>query len=242
MRDALSCLLRVFPFLMRLYLRDVWVPARRRCQRSADYYSGGGSWTAKESKRFKNCLAVYGDEVGPSSTSYDGFPQRFAHEFPGKSVEQIRQRLQALLPALQLMESCRISFQLHWLIEHEVGDSDSSGSSSPSSSSSDASVAPCCIWTEEEDEYDDLSSSTAAKLHVLFRSSVRLEILRRFLRGMDIYGEGDWNRISANVVFTKSPSQLKCHAEEYLSSKDSPTSPKRRRIIYDSDVDDDNEP
>ncbi|KAF8041542.1 hypothetical protein BT93_A0209 [Corymbia citriodora subsp. variegata] len=213
MRDALSCLLRVFPFLMRLYLRDVWVPARRRCQRSADYHGGGGSWTVRESKRFKNCLAVYSDEVGPSSTSYDGFPQRFAHKFPGKSVEQIRQHLQALLPDLQLMESCRISFRLHWLIELEVGDSDSSGSSSPSSSStsssssSDASVAPCCIWTEEEHE--------------------------RFLRGMNIYGEGDWNRISANFVFTKSPSQLELHAEEYFSSKDSPTSPKRRRIIYD---------
>ncbi|KAF8029194.1 hypothetical protein BT93_E1763 [Corymbia citriodora subsp. variegata] len=224
MRDALSCLLRVFPLLMRLYSRDVWVPARRR---SADYRRSSGSWTFEENRRFENCLAVYGDEVGPSSTSYEGFPQRFAHEFPGKSVEQIHWHLQALLLDLQLIESGSISFPKHWMMDsagkgkRKVGDSDSSGSSLPSSSStssssSDASIAPCRKWTGEEHE--------------------------RFLRGMNIYGKGDWNRISANVVFTKSPSQLERHAEEHFSSKDSPTSPKRRRIIYDRDDDEDNKP
>ncbi|XP_010030834.2 transcription factor SRM1 [Eucalyptus grandis] len=209
MHDALSCLVRAFPFLLKIYSRKAGG-------------GGGGGWTFEENKRFENALAIFSLNEDDSSATFDGFPERAAPFFPGKSVEQIRLHLEALMHDLDLIESGEIPFPEQWTIDEEDegkrkredGDAGSSGSSLSLPLLSSSSADRRHIWTREEHE--------------------------RFLRGMNIYGKGDWKRISANVVFTKTPSELASHSQEHFSRRDRPTSPKRPRIIYD--VHDDDEP
>ncbi|KAL3738839.1 hypothetical protein ACJRO7_020244 [Eucalyptus globulus] len=201
MHDALSCLVRAFPFLLKISSRKAAPKA------SVDHHgsgNGGGVLTFKENKRFENALAMFSPDEVDSSASFDGFPERVAPFFPGKSVEQIRSHLEALLHDLDLIRDDEGKRK------REDGDVESSGSSLSLSLLSSSSVDRRHIWTREEHE--------------------------RFLRGMNIYGKGDWKRISANVVFRKTPSELASHSQEHFSRRDRPTSLKRRRIIYNVDA------
>ncbi|KAK3413657.1 hypothetical protein EUGRSUZ_I02206 [Eucalyptus grandis] len=237
MHDALSCLVRAFPFLLKIYSRKAGG-------------GGGGGWTFEENKRFENALAIFSLNEDDSSATFDGFPERAAPFFPGKSVEQIRLHLEALMHDLDLIESGEIPFPEQWTIDEEDegkrkredGDVGSSGSSLSLPLLSSSSADRRHIWTREEHESivkkGIQPSERSLTNDVSFLFSWTLS--RRFLRGMNIYGKGDWKRISANVVFTKTPSELASHSQEHFSRRDRPTSPKRPRIIYD--VHDDDEP
>ncbi|KAI3409621.1 HTH myb-type domain-containing protein [Psidium guajava] len=56
----------------------------------------------------------------------------------------------------------------------------------------------------------------------------------RFLRGLEIYGRGDWKSISRHVVISKSPTQVASHAQKYFNRKVRTDKEKLRRSINDT--------
>ncbi|KAG5584385.1 hypothetical protein H5410_044819 [Solanum commersonii] len=51
---------------------------------------------------------------------------------------------------------------------------------------------------------------------------------RSFLRGLDIYGKGDWRSISRNCVKTRTPMQVATHAQKYFKRVEANKKGKRR--------------
>lgn len=56
---------------------------------------------------------------------------------------------------------------------------------------------------------------------------------RRFLRGLQVHGKGDWRSISRNFVMTKTPTQVASHAQKYYARQHSDGKEKRRPSIHD---------
>ncbi|CAN4117047.1 unnamed protein product [Withania somnifera] len=56
---------------------------------------------------------------------------------------------------------------------------------------------------------------------------------RSFLRGLDIYGRGDWKSISRNCVKTRTPTQVASHAQKYFKRLKADPNEKRRASILD---------
>ncbi|CAD6337028.1 unnamed protein product [Miscanthus lutarioriparius] len=60
---------------------------------------------------------------------------------------------------------------------------------------------------------------------------------RQFLRGLHVYGRGNWNNISRHFVTTKSPVLVSSHAQKYFLRKENGTKKQRYSIndieLYD---------
>ncbi|KAI6700277.1 hypothetical protein NL676_014601 [Syzygium grande] len=189
MRDVLFCLVWAFPFLLMTYSCKAIPGAtalpspcgsidhqeHRSCKERSRRRDGGGVWTFEENKRFENALATYTGE-SYSSASLNGFAEKVAPEFPRKSVGQVRWHLEALLHDLELIESGEIAFPEQWTANDEgKRELAGRGVDNGSSSSFHKSKVQRCkgiwtqgIWSKEEHEYDDFSSSTAATRMCIF--------------------------------------------------------------------------
>ncbi|KAL6989263.1 hypothetical protein U1Q18_015015, partial [Sarracenia purpurea var. burkii] len=54
-----------------------------------------------------------------------------------------------------------------------------------------------------------------------------------FLIGLDTYGRGDWRSISRNLVVTKTPAQVRSHAQKFFLRQSSKKKVWRRTGIHD---------
>ncbi|KAF8029193.1 hypothetical protein BT93_E1762 [Corymbia citriodora subsp. variegata] len=178
--------------------------------------NGSGVWTFQENKRFENALATLSSPVDVSTLQ--DFVEAITPEFPGKSVEQVGMHLEALVHDVDLIESGQVMFPQHWTVDEEGGDSDDWGEPSAAAglqkSKGKSKVEPKSerkrgiAWTKEEHE--------------------------RFLRGLEIYGKGNWKNISAYLVMTKTPTQVASHAQKYFNRLDRAENQKLRRSINDT--------
>ncbi|CAH1438178.1 unnamed protein product [Lactuca virosa] len=56
---------------------------------------------------------------------------------------------------------------------------------------------------------------------------------RNFLKGLKLYGKGDWRSISRNCVITRTPTQVASHAQKYFLRQSSLTKERKRASIHD---------
>nr|XP_025882004.1 transcription factor DIVARICATA [Oryza sativa Japonica Group] len=62
---------------------------------------------------------------------------------------------------------------------------------------------------------------------------------RQFLRGLRVYGRGEWKSISMNFVRSKTPVQVSSHAQKYFRRVESAAADKQRYSINDVGLNDD---
>ena len=71
----------------------------------------------------------------------------------------------------------------------------------------------------------------------LISSLQTLPHYRQFLRGLHVYGRGNWKNISRHFVTTKTPVQVSSHAQKYFLRKENGTKKQRYSIndigLYD---------
>uniref|UniRef100_I1PZY2 Uncharacterized protein n=2 Tax=Oryza glaberrima TaxID=4538 RepID=I1PZY2_ORYGL len=64
---------------------------------------------------------------------------------------------------------------------------------------------------------------------------------RQFLRGLRVYGRGEWKSISMNFVRSKTPVQVSSHAQKYFRRVESAAADKQRYSINDVGLNDDDD-
>ncbi|KAF8021513.1 hypothetical protein BT93_G1836 [Corymbia citriodora subsp. variegata] len=188
---------------------------------------GSGVWTFQENKRFENALAILSGPVDFSTLQ--GFVEAITPDFPGKSVEQVWLHLKVLWHDVKLIESGQVMFPEHWTVDEEGGDSDDGGRP---------------VDEEGGDSDDGGRPSAEAALRKSKGKSKKSERKRgiawtkeeheRFLRGLEIFGKGDWKSISKYFVITKTPTQVASHAQKYFNRLDRTENQKLRRSINDT--------
>ena len=57
--------------------------------------------------------------------------------------------------------------------------------------------------------------------------------IRLFLKGLELYGKGDWRSISRNCVVTRTPTQVASHAQKYYLRQGSGKKERKRSSIHD---------
>ncbi|KAL5224774.1 hypothetical protein ABZP36_011413 [Zizania latifolia] len=95
---------------------------------------------------------------------------------------------------------------------------------------------PAPVVIENQDEVNQLSSGQQAAPNNARRFWTTDEH-RLFLRGLRVYGRGDWKNISKYFVTTKTPVQVSSHAQKYFRRMESSATAKQRYSINDVGLD-----
>ncbi|KAG8093836.1 hypothetical protein GUJ93_ZPchr0012g19537 [Zizania palustris] len=99
--------------------------------------------------------------------------------------------------------------------------------------------APVVVIENQDDEVevnDQLSSGQQAAPNNAKRFWTTEEH-RQFLRGLRVYGRGDWKNISKYFVTTKTPVQVSSHAQKYFRRMERSAATKQRYSINDVGLD-----
>ncbi|KAL5224819.1 hypothetical protein ABZP36_011458 [Zizania latifolia] len=95
---------------------------------------------------------------------------------------------------------------------------------------------PAPVVIENQDEVNQVSSGQQAAPNNARRFWTTDEH-RLFLRGLRVYGRGDWKNISKYFVTTKTPVQVSSHAQKYFRRMESSATAKQRYSINDVGLD-----
>ncbi|CAD5172509.1 unnamed protein product [Musa acuminata subsp. malaccensis] len=177
-------------------------------ERRSRGWSGTGTWTPEENKRFEYALAKF-DKETPDRW------ERVAASLPGKTPRDVESHYRNLLNDVKQIEAGRIpcpgydssSFSLDWESFEVLKQSYCVGGRRSGARASDQERKKGVPWTEEEH--------------------------KRFLLGLRKYGKGDWRNISRNFVITRTPTQVASHAQKYFIRLNSGGKDKRRSSIHD---------
>ncbi|CAL9046327.1 transcription factor DIVARICATA [Musa acuminata AAA Group] len=176
-------------------------------ERRSRGWSGTGTWTPEENKRFEYALAKFDTET-PDRW------ERVAASLPGKTPRDVESHYRDLLNDVKQIEAGRIpcpgydsSFSLDWESFEVLKQSYCVGGRRSGARASDQERKKGVPWTEEEH--------------------------KRFLLGLRKYGKGDWRNISRNFVITRTPTQVASHAQKYFIRLNSGGKDKRRSSIHD---------
>lgn len=168
-------------------------------------------WSAEEDNKFEQSLAQY-------ITQHEGdtLYAKVAAQFPGKTLDSVKQRFQELEEDIQNIEAGKVPLPSYGgqSLSGDASDeglpTDSgSGKGSCAKSGSEQERRKGIPWTEEEH--------------------------RLFLMGLAKFGKGDWRSISRNYVITRTPTQVASHAQKYFIRLNSMNKKvdKRRSSIHD---------
>lgn len=169
------------------------------------------TWTRYEDKLFERALVDVPENI---TERWD----EIAKAVPGKTAEQVKIHFMKLLHDLDAIESGHFEFPKYKdnydekesivSLDSELGRSQISfravGRGSRHGECERKKGTP---WTQEEH--------------------------RNFLKGLKLYGKGDWRSISRNCVITRTPTQVASHAQKYFLRQSSLTKERKRASIHD---------
>ncbi|KAF6166524.1 hypothetical protein GIB67_005386 [Kingdonia uniflora] len=135
-----------------------------------------------------------------------------ASQVPGKTVMEVRDHYERLIHDVAVIDAGRVPL--------------------PSYADDDS---------EEDDSVSQISIGVSKTTERRKGVAWTVEEHKRFLRGLQLYGEGDWRSISRKVVVTRNPTQVASHAQKYFLRMNNPGKKvKKRSSIHDITTVEDN--
>ncbi|CAN1171262.1 Transcription factor DIVARICATA, partial [Linum perenne] len=173
-------------------------------------------WSWKEDKEFETALVTFPD----------GTPDRWkviAGVLPGKSDVDVLKHFEDLVLDVMAIDADQIElpdYSDDWWFSGGRG----GGDWTEEGSGDDCHVQGTWVgYVEKETTSSERKKGTpwTAEEH------------RRFLKGLEKYGKGDWRSIARNAVITKTSTQVASHAQKYFLRHGAVKKDKKRASIHD---------
>lgn len=176
-------------------------------------------WTKEQNKTFENVLAMYGDQGDQW--------ERTAAELTGKTIEEVKHHYQLLVEDVNAIESGCVPLPCYV-------------SSFEDHVNSSADVALCEMGSQGQIQTGSINERKPLKSDQERRKGIAWteDEHRLFLRGLEMYGRGDWKSISRYYVLSRTPTQVASHAQKYFLRLNATNKERRRSSIYDITISD----
>lgn len=183
-------------------------------------------WTKEQDKAFENCLALYAGEP-------DDRWEKIAAALTGKTREEIRHHYDLLVEDLNAIESGCVPLPCYT----DSAAEDTKNEDNPAVSEKDNQPAQTQPGKVQS---DSAHAKKASRVELERRKGIAWtpDEHRKFLKGLEKFGKGDWRSISRHYVRSRTPTQVASHAQKYFNRLNSGTKQRRRTSIHDITCDD----